>query len=92
MSISLGSVDMIFLGLTIHYVYLLTIWHLYNETVIVLLCKSKTALFIIELALDFWVFFVVLVPVVREVAGEQKLKCDVVSLAKIFSRVEKLVI
>ena len=30
MSTSLRSVDMIFLGLTIHYVYLLTIWHLYN--------------------------------------------------------------
>ena len=29
-SISLRSVDMIFLGLTIHYAYLLTIWHLYN--------------------------------------------------------------
>ena len=30
MSTSLRSVDMIFLGLTIHYVNLITIWHLYN--------------------------------------------------------------
>ena len=32
MSTSLRSVDMIFLGLTIHYVYFLTIWHLFCHT------------------------------------------------------------
>ena len=32
MSTSLRLVDMIFLGLTIHYICLLTIWHLYNNT------------------------------------------------------------
>ena len=31
MSTSLHSIDIIFLGLTIHYVYLLTISHLYND-------------------------------------------------------------
>ena len=31
MSTSLRSVDMIFRGLTIRYVYLLTIWHLYSD-------------------------------------------------------------
>ena len=30
MSTERSEVDMIFPGLTIHYVYLLTIWHLYN--------------------------------------------------------------
>ena len=32
MSTEHSEVDMIFLGLTIHYVYLLTIWHLYNDS------------------------------------------------------------
>ena len=35
MSISIRSVDMISFGLTIHYVYLLTIRHLYNAQVFI---------------------------------------------------------
>ena len=35
MSTERSEVDMIFIGLTFHYVYLLTIWHLYNVNIYV---------------------------------------------------------
>ena len=48
MSIERSEVDMIFLGLTIYYVYLLTIGHLYNFKVNVKVYIYKALGFLIE--------------------------------------------